>query len=91
MEMMKASLNGALDLKGMARNGMNWMHGQLEVPDKQDIDGVLMALRHVERRLLDRMEGIDDRLSSLEALIKDNGRQPQPAAARRKRGASAKP
>ena len=51
MEMMKASLNGALDLKRMARDGMNRVHEQFENPSKEDIDGVLMAIRHVERRL----------------------------------------
>jgi len=61
MEMMKASLSGALDLKRMARDGMNRVHEQFENPSREDIDGVLLAIRHVERRLLDRLEGLDDR------------------------------
>src|SRR5271165_5774327 len=44
MEMMKGSLNGALDLKRMARDGMNRVHEQFENPSKEDIDGVLMAI-----------------------------------------------
>src|ERR1700736_1194868 len=60
MEMMKASLNGALDLKRMARDGMNRVHEQFENPSKEDIDGVLLAIRHAERRLLDRLERLDD-------------------------------
>jgi len=92
MELMKASINGALDLKGMARDGLNWVHGQLEVPNKEDLDGVLLALRHVERRLLDRIEGVDDRLAGLEAALGANGHrpQPQPAARRPKRRAPVK-
>jgi hypothetical protein len=46
MEMMKATLNGALDLKRMA-HGLNRVHEQFETPSKQDIDGVLLAIRHV--------------------------------------------
>jgi hypothetical protein len=69
MEMMKASLNGALDLKRMARDGMNRVHEQFENPSKEDIDGVLMAIRHVERRLLDRLEGLDDRVLNLNEKI----------------------
>ena len=69
MEMMKASLNGALDLKRMARDGMNRVHEQFETPSKEDIDGVLMAIRHVERRLLDRLEGLDDRVANLDEKI----------------------
>ena len=69
MEMMKASLNGALDLKRMARDGMNRVHEQFENPSKEDIDGVLMAIRNVERRLLDRLEGLDDRVANLDEKI----------------------
>ena len=69
MEMMKASLNGALDLKRMARDGMNRVHEQFENPSKEDIDGVLLAIRHVERRLLDRLEGLDDRVANLDQKI----------------------
>src|SRR5271167_3823152 len=69
MEMMKGSLNGAIDLKRMARDGMNRVHEQFENPSKEDIDGVLMAIRHVERRLLDRLEGLDDRTANLDVKI----------------------
>ena len=71
LEMMKASLNGALDLKRMAREGMNRVHEQFENPTKQDIDEVLLAIRHVERRLLDRLEGLDDRVANLNQRIDD--------------------
>lgn len=69
MEMMKASLNGALDLKKMASDGMSRMHETFETPDKEDINGILLAIRHVERRLLDRLEGIDDRVLNLDERI----------------------
>jgi hypothetical protein len=69
MEMMKASLNGALDLKRMARDAMNRVHEQLENPSKEDIDGVLLAIRHVERRVLDRLEGLDERVANLDERI----------------------
>ena len=69
MEMMKASLNGSLDLKRMARDAMNRVHEQFENPSKEDIDGVLLAIRHVERRLLDRLEGLDERVANLDEKI----------------------
>jgi hypothetical protein len=69
MEMMKASLNGVLDLKRMARDGMNRVHEQFENPSRNDIDDVLLAIRHVERRLLDRLEGLDDRVANLDEKI----------------------
>jgi len=69
MEMMKASLNGALNLKRMARDGMNRVHEQFENPSKEDIDGVLLAIRHVERRLLERLEGLNERVANLDEKI----------------------
>jgi hypothetical protein len=69
MEMMKASLNGALDLKRMARDGINRVHEQFENPSKEDIDDLLLAIRHVERRLLDRLEGLDNRVANLDEKI----------------------
>ena len=90
MEMMKASLDGALDLKRLARDGMNRVHEQFENPSKNDIDDVLLAIRHVERRLLDRLEGLDDRVANLDEKIdKVEQRISKQAAATRKRtGAS---
>jgi len=69
MEMMTALLNGTLDLKRMAQDAMNRVHEQIENPSKEDIDGVLLAIRHVERRLLNRLEGLDDRVANLNEKI----------------------
>jgi uncharacterized coiled-coil protein SlyX len=66
LQLMKASLSGMLDIKRMARDGLNRVHDQFENTTKQDIDGVLMAVRHVERRILDRLEGIEERVTNLD-------------------------
>jgi len=65
MEMMKASLNGGLDLKRMAREGLNKVHEQFETPSKEDIDSVLLAIRHIDRRLLERLEGVGDNVLNI--------------------------
>jgi len=105
MEMMKVSLNGALDLRRMARDGINKLHEQFETPTKEDIDGILLAMRHVERRILERLEGVDDRVRNImerlekldERLVKQNGhveerpkRAGHPPEAQAKRKASTK-
>ena len=92
MEMMTASLNGALDLKRLARDGMNRMHEQLENPSKEDVDDVLLAIRHVERRLLDRLEGLDDRVANLnEKIDKVDQRIAKQENAIEQRGQTSKP
>ena len=65
LEMIKQSMNGAMQIKSMSREGLHKMHDQLEIPHKKDLDGVLLALRHVERRLLERMEDLDESLEKL--------------------------
>lgn len=61
MEVMKLSLNGAFDMRSLMRDGMNKIHEQLETPTKEDVEGILLAIRHVERRLLERLEGMEER------------------------------
>jgi len=65
MEVMKLSINGAFDMRTMMKENMNKLHEQLETPSKEDIDGILLAIRHVERRVLDRLEGMEERAGSL--------------------------
>ena len=45
---------------------MNRVHEQFKTPGKEDIDEVLLAIRHVERRILDWLEGLDDRVAKLD-------------------------
>ena len=65
MEVMKLSINGAFDFRSMMRENMNKLHDQLETPTKEDVDGILLAIRHVERRVLDRLEGMEDRIANI--------------------------
>ena len=64
MEVMKLSINGAFDMRTMMKENMNKIHEQFETPTKEDVDGILLAIRHVERRVLDRLEGMEERLGN---------------------------
>ena len=87
MDAMKKTLNAALDLRNFQRSGMDALHEQFQTPDKEDIDGVLLAIRHVERRLLDRLEDMDGRLSLLDRRVKtmqpEENAKPEKASAKR--------
>ena len=69
MNLMKTSLNAALDLQRLSREGIDRVHDHLQTPDKEDIDGVLLAIRHVERRVLDRLESMDERVVEIDEQI----------------------
>ncbi|MEI6349508.1 MAG: hypothetical protein WCP06_00205 [Verrucomicrobiota bacterium] len=69
MEVVKTSINAALDLQRFSREGMDRIHDHLQTPDKEDIDGVLLAIRHVERRVLDRLEAMDERVGDIDEQV----------------------
>lgn len=75
LEMMKSTMDGAMQLKGMTREGLHKMQDQFEIPHKEDLDGVLLALRHVERRLLERIEDLEGSMSVLDKRAAETNKE----------------
>ena len=69
MEMMKSSMNATLDLRRMGQTAAAKLHEQTGIAAKEDIDGILMAIRHIERRLLDRFEGVGEKFDQVERRL----------------------
>lgn len=69
MELMRDSLNNTMNWQGYATEGVNRMHDVLQTASKRDVDGLLLAIRHVEKRLLDQMESLDEATASLAAKL----------------------
>ncbi len=65
MEYMKTSMDGFLSMRKMAADAMTRKHHEMQSTAREDIDGVLLAIRHMERRLLDRMEEIETAVSAV--------------------------
>jgi len=66
MEMMRESLNNAVKWGAGAKEGANRMHETMGTAAKQDIDGVLLAIRHVEKRVLDGIETLQETIEGLQ-------------------------
>jgi hypothetical protein len=64
MEYMKTSMDGFLNLRQMAADAMTRSHHEMQSPAREDIDGVLLAIRHMERRLLDRVEDVENAVNT---------------------------
>ncbi len=75
MEMMKNSMNSALDLRRMGQAGAAKLHEQTGIAAKEDIDGILMAIRHIERRLMERMEGVGEKFDEVERRLDETGNE----------------
>jgi hypothetical protein len=65
MEYMKNSMDGFLNLRQMAAEAMTRNHHEMQSPAREDIDGVLLAIRHMERRLLDRIEDVENGVNAV--------------------------
>lgn len=65
MEYMKNSMDGMLTLRKMGADMMTRSRHEAQSPAREDIDGVLLAIRHMERRLLDRIEEVDTGISEI--------------------------
>ena len=67
MQVMRDSMNNGMAWKAASKDGINRMHDSFQTVAKKDVDGVLLAIRHVEKRVLDRIETLQDNISELEA------------------------
>ncbi|RKX33975.1 MAG: hypothetical protein DRP71_08620 [Verrucomicrobia bacterium] len=65
LEYMKKGMDGVLDFKKLSSDFFTRGHHSTETPAREDIDGILLAIRHMERRLLDRVEEVDSNVSGL--------------------------
>lgn len=65
LEYMKKGMDGVLDFKKLSSDFFTKGHHSTETPAREDIDGILLAIRHMERRLLDRVEEVDSNVSGL--------------------------
>lgn len=83
-EGMKQWMDSAIFYRKMTNDLFTRARHETQDVARQDIDSVLMAVRHSEKRLLDRIEELSARL---EALHKSNGSvkaDPSPATARQR-------
>jgi hypothetical protein len=86
LEYMKQSMDGFMTLQKYSSDAMTRGRHGAQAPAREDVDNILMAIRHMERRLLDRMEEVDASVAGtarrLDAL-QTNGKEKPPAAAKK--------
>jgi hypothetical protein len=80
LEYMKQGMDGAMNFKKMSADFLSKAHHNTESPAREDIDGILLAIRHMERRLLDRIEEVDNTVATVGRRLNDLETQAPPAA-----------
>lgn len=86
-EGMKQWMDSAIYYRKMTNDLLTRAHHETQDVARQDIDSVLLAVRHLEKRLLDRMEELSARIDEVKAKSQKE-RSTAPTARQRKPAAS---
>jgi hypothetical protein len=68
LEMMKQSLDAAVTLRTQVNAFLNRAHHEMQGVARDDVDSLMLTIRHFESRVLDRLEAMEQRLDDLAAL-----------------------
>jgi len=69
LEGMKQWMDGAIAFRKMTNDFMAKVRNEMQSPSRDDMDHIMIAVRHMEKRLLDRIEELAVRVNDLNALL----------------------
>jgi len=87
---MKQSLNSAVELRKQMNEFLGRVQHEFQGTSRQDVDQLMLTMRHVEQRLVDGLERVSERLDDLNERLDALENRPAPAR-RPTRRASKKP
>jgi hypothetical protein len=95
-EGMKQWMDSAVAFRKMSNDFMGKVRKEMQAPSRDDIDAVMLAVRHMETRILDRLEELTKQLNEFQqqrgpaptrsAIPEAKGRKPRPAKIPQQRG-----
>lgn len=81
LETLKQSMAASIEMRKQLNEFLGRMHHEMQAPSRQDVDQLMLALGHLEHRIVDRLERLEDRLGGLESrLRRDKPAQTREAA-----------
>ncbi len=83
LESMKQWMDNAVTFRKMTSDFMAKVRNEMQSPSRDDIDTVMLTVRHMETRLLDRLDDLSSRVSELNERLA-GGSAPKAATAKRK-------
>lgn len=91
LEMMKQSMDMAFASRKQFNDMLNRMRQETQGTSRQDVNNLMLAMRHMETRVLDRLEELAFRLEEISGRLDDlegghNGNGTQSASSRRRGG-----
>jgi hypothetical protein len=70
-------MDNAVAFRKMSNDFMGKMRNEMQAPSREDIDSILLAVRHMETRILDRVEQLAAEIKESKSRPKKNGRTAQ--------------
>jgi hypothetical protein len=98
LEGMKQWMETAINFRKISNDFMSKVRNEMQAPSRDDVDTLMVNIRHIEKRLLDRMDELSTQVSQLNQQLQGrrNGtpttkRRPpsRPVASRSRKSASA--
>ncbi len=69
LDFMRKTMNSTTQWQKFTKNGANRMQSAMGSSNKDDIQGIMEAIQHVERRVLDSIEDLDGKLSAIRVEV----------------------
>jgi hypothetical protein len=70
LEAMKQSMDQTTTFRKMNNELLGRIRHELQAPSRDDIDNVMLTARHMEKRLLDRIEKLSTQLDQMQEALK---------------------
>jgi uncharacterized protein (DUF2267 family) len=83
LESMRQWMDTAVNFRKMTNDFMARVRNELQAPSREDMDAVMLNVRHMEKRLLDRVEELSSQIGELNRRLGNHEvRGPLPGAPR---------
>ena len=70
---MRQWMDEALSFRKMNNDLASYLRNQLTGGSREELDTVVLTVRHMERRMLDRLEDLSDQVRTLQGEVRPNG------------------
>lgn len=80
LESMKQWMDTAINFRKMTNDFMAKVRNEIQAPSRDDIDTVMLTVRHMEKRLLDRVEDLAVKIAQIDSRLNGHAGQSPPKA-----------
>jgi microsomal dipeptidase-like Zn-dependent dipeptidase len=88
LESMKQWMENAITFRKMTTDFMARVRNEMQAPSREDIDTIMLNIRHLEKRLLDRLDELATQVNAMNHPATGNGRARPRARTAARRGAA---